>query len=157
MYKRINRAHARMMGSKYAPHLCGNVYFYAVEEGTEVFVEIWGLPLYQPATDKNAPISPFGFHVHEVGLCQGKDSDSPFTSAKGHYNPDDQPHGNHAGDLPVLFSNNGYARMSFFTDKFRVKDIIDRSVIIHQNPDDFRTQPAGDSGTRIACGIIKAM
>lgn len=66
------------------------------------------------------------------------------------------PHGNHAGDFPVLFSNNGYARMSFFTDKFRVRDIIGRSVMIHENPDDYRSQPPGDSGKRIACGVIEA-
>lgn len=157
MYRRINRAHARITGSKYAPHLCGDVYFYAVEEGTEVFVEVWGLPPYQPGTGTKAPIGPFGFHIHELGLCQIEDPNKPFVSAKGHYNPDDQPHGNHAGDLPVLFSNNGYARMSFFTDKFRVIDILDRSIIIHENPDDFRSQPSGDSGNRIACGVIKLM
>lgn len=70
------------------------------------------------------------------------------------YNEDTLPHGNHAGDFPVLFSNNGYARMSFFTDKFKPEDIINRSVIIHQNPDDYRSQPAGNSGKRIACGVI---
>lgn len=155
MSKIINRAYARMIGSEYAPHLCGNVYFYAVEEGTEVFVEVWGLPLYEPGTDEKDPIGPLGFHIHELGICDMKDPENPFMSAGGHYNPDNQPHGNHAGDLPVLFSNNGYARMSFFTDKFVIKDIIDRAVIIHQNPDDFRTQPSGDSGKRIACGIIK--
>lgn len=71
------------------------------------------------------------------------------------YNEDTLPHGNHIGDFPVLFSNNGYARMSFFTDKFKPEDIIGRSVIIHQNPDDYRTQPAGNSGKRIACGVIR--
>ncbi|WP_201260037.1 superoxide dismutase family protein [Tissierella sp. P1] len=45
--------------------------------------------------------------------------------------------------------------MSFFTDKFKPEDIIGRSVIIHQNPDDYRTQPAGNSGKRIACGVIR--
>ncbi|OLS03096.1 superoxide dismutase family protein [Tissierella creatinophila] len=155
MSKMINRAHARMMGSKYAPHLCGNLYFYAVEEGTEVFVEVWGLPLYEPGTDEKDPIGPLGFHIHELGVCEIKDPQNPFTSAGGHYNPDNQPHGNHAGDFPVLFSNNGYSRMSFFTDRFKVKDIIGRSVIIHLNPDDYRTQPAGDSGKRIGCGVIK--
>ena len=154
MNKRVNRAYARMTGSEYAPHLCGNVYFYAVEEGTEVFVEVWGLPRYMPGTNKKDPIGPLGFHIHEVGLCEITNPKEPFTSAKGHFNPENQPHGNHAGDFPVLFSNNGYARMSFFTNKFTVEEIIDRSVIIHQNPDDYRTQPSGDSGNRIGCGVI---
>lgn len=70
------------------------------------------------------------------------------------YNEDAQPHGNHSGDFPVLFSNNGYARMSFFTNKFKPEDVIDKSVIIHLNPDDYRSQPAGNSGKRIACGVI---
>ena len=64
--------------------------------------------------------------------------------------PTNQPHGNHAGDFPVLFSNKGYARMCFFTDKFKVQDIIGKSIIIHENPDDYRTQPAaaGSAGMR---------
>ena len=66
-----------------------------------------------------------------------------------------QPHGNHAGDFPVLFSNNGVARMCFFTNKFKVADIIGKAVVIHQSPDDYRTQPAGDAGKRLACGVIK--
>lgn len=56
------------------------------------------------------------------------------------------PHGNHAGDFPVLFSNGGRARMRLFTSKFKVRDIIGKSVIIHENPDDYRSQPAGNSG-----------
>lgn len=155
MYNNINRAYAKLRGSVYAPNLTGDVYFYGVEGGTEVFVEVWGLPLYQPANGSN-PIGPFGFHIHQYGICQIIDPMDPYLSAGSHYNPDNQPHGNHAGDFPVLFSNNGYARMSFFTDRFRVSDIIGRSVLIHQNPDDYRTQPAGDSGKRIGCGVIEA-
>ena len=74
--------------------------------------------------------------------------------AGAHYNPDNQLHGNHAGDLPVIFSNNGTAIMDVFTSRFRPKDVVGRSVIIHQNPDDYRTQPTGASGKKLACGII---
>ncbi|NLG83160.1 MAG: superoxide dismutase family protein, partial [Firmicutes bacterium] len=66
-----------------------------------------------------------------------------------------QPHGNHAGDFPVLFSNHGRARMGFFTDRFKVVDVVGRAAIIHENPDDYRTQPAGASGRRLACGVIR--
>jgi Cu-Zn family superoxide dismutase len=66
------------------------------------------------------------------------------------------PHGNHAGDFPVLFSNHGVARMCFFTDKFTVQDVLGKMLVIHENPDDYRTQPAGDSGRRLACGEIKS-
>lgn len=150
----INRAMATMTGSIYAPNLYGNIYFYSVEGGTEVFAEVGGLPLYKPATNVDQPISPFGFHIHEKGICDITDPMDPFVSAGGHYNPYSQPHGNHAGDFPVMFSNDGYARMSFFTDKFKPADIIGRSVLLHQNPDDFRSQPTGDSGKRMACGVI---
>lgn len=155
MFNNINRAYASLKGSIYAPNLTGDVYFFEVENGTEVFVEVWGLPLYQPGNGAN-PIGPLGFHIHQYGVCEITDPMDPYLSAGAHYNPDNQPHGNHAGDFPVLFSNNGYARMSFFTDRFRPRDIIGRSVLIHQNPDDYRTQPSGDSGKRIGCGVIEA-
>jgi Cu-Zn family superoxide dismutase len=76
-------------------------------------------------------------------------------AAGDHWNPTLQPHGNHAGDFPALISNHGRAYMTFFTDKFRVADVIGKAVIIHQSPDDFRTQPAGAAGKRLACGIIQ--
>jgi DNA invertase Pin-like site-specific DNA recombinase len=83
---------------------------------------------------------------------------SSITNMIDYYNEDTnegtQPHGNHAGDFPVLFSNNGYTYMKFFTDKFKPGDVIGRAVIIHENPDDYRTQPSGNSGKRIACGVI---
>lgn len=101
------------------------------------------------------PIGPFGFHIHKYGVCEAHDPNNPFMSAAGHWNPTNQPHGNHAGDFPVLFSNNGYARMSFFTNKFKVADIIAKSVVIHQNPDDYRTQPSGNSGKPIGCGVVR--
>lgn len=153
-YKHQATALAKIMGGNIAPEIFGNVFFYDVPKGTEVYVEVWGLPLYQPANLNDQPIGPFGFHIHECGICEITDPENPFQTAGGHYNPTYQPHGNHAGDFPVLFSNNGYTRMSFFTDKFKPKDIIGRSVIIHQNPDDYRTQPAGNSGKRMACGVI---
>lgn len=150
-------AYAKIYGSHLAPNIYGNIFFDDVPGGTEVYVELWGLPNYEPAKDGLDPIGPFGFHIHEYGLCEITDPDQPFLSAGEHYNPTNQPHGNHAGDFPVIFSNNGYARMCFFTDKFKPKDVIGRAVIIHQNPDDYRTQPSGNSGKRIACGVIKRL
>lgn len=70
------------------------------------------------------------------------------------YNEDALPHGNHAGDFPVLFSNDGYARMIFFTDAFKAEEVVGRSVIIHENPNDYRSQPSGNAGKRIGCGVI---
>jgi Cu-Zn family superoxide dismutase len=124
-------------------------------DGTWVCSEVWGLPPYQPATNGD-PVGPHGFHVHEFGTCEVGDPSNPFQAAGGHWNPFGQRHGNHAGDFPVLFSNDGYALMCFFTDRFFPAQVIGRSVIIHLNPDDYRSQPAGDSGLRLACGVIRA-
>ncbi len=147
---------ARLSGSNMYPNIRGLVKFYDAPGGTDVEVTVWGLPNYVPAsqTPNNQPIGPHGFHIHENGSCKITDPNNPFESAGGHWNPTNQPHGNHAGDFPVLFSNGGYANMTFFTDKFKPEDVICKSVIIHENPDDYRTQPAGNSGTRIACGVI---
>jgi Cu-Zn family superoxide dismutase len=54
-----------------------------------------------------------------------------------------------------LIGNNGYAFLAFYTDRFTPGQVVGRAVIIHQNPDDFRSQPAGNAGKRLACGIIK--
>ncbi|EDS76859.1 copper/zinc superoxide dismutase [Clostridium botulinum C str. Eklund] len=148
---------AHVHGGPNNPNLKGIVYFYPVLGGTEVSVSIQGLPNYKPATPTTQPIGPFGFHIHSVGCCDIGDPNNPFTCASGHWNPDNQPHGNHAGDFPVLFSNHGICKMSFFTDRFNPKDIIGLSVIIHENPDDYRSQPSGNSGKRIACGLIEQL
>jgi Cu-Zn family superoxide dismutase len=59
--------------------------------------------------------------------------------------------------MPVLFGNNGYTFLAFFTDRFSPAQIVGRTVIIHQNPDDYRSQPAGNAGKRLACGVIRAV
>lgn len=152
-YKRP-KAIAYISGGPLRPQIHGTVSFFDVPGGTWVCVELYGLPPYQPAANGKSPIGPHGFHIHEFPSCQIGDPDNPFQAAGGHWNPTNQPHGNHAGDFPVLFSNNGYAYMCFFTDKFKTNNVIGKSVIIHQNPDDYRTQPAGNSGKRLACGVI---
>ena len=147
-------AMANINGGPLNPNLKGVVYFMDVKGGTDVYVEVKGLPIYKPGTDKTLPIGPHGFHIHETGICKSDDPMNPFSSSGGHFNPQKQPHGNHAGDFPVLFSNSGYARMTFFTNKFKVSEIVGKAIIIHENPDDYRTQPAGYSGKKIACGVI---
>jgi Cu-Zn family superoxide dismutase len=149
------QAKAVIKGSAIEPQIAGLIGFYPVPNGTIVKVEINGLPKYQPAIANMSPIGPFGFHIHSGSTCGLGDGKNPFEASGGHYNPDNQPHGNHAGDMPVLFSNDGYASMIFFTNRFKPSDVIGKTVIIHQNPDDFRTQPSGASGPRIACGVIE--
>ena len=72
--------------------------------------------------------------------CTGNAEDD-FANAKMHYNPNKCPHPLHEGDLPPLLESDGYAYMSILLDKFQIKDIISRVIIIHDMPDDFTTQP----------------
>ena len=146
---------AYVKGGPIRPQIDGVVRFYNAPGGTWVCVEVKGLPPYQPAADGEDPIGPHGFHIHEFGNCLAGNPQDPFQAAGEHWNPTNQPHGNHAGDFPVLFANQGYGKMCFFTDDFKPHEVIGLSVIIHQNPDDYRTQPAGDSGKRLACGVIR--
>ena len=104
----------------------------------------------------------FGFHVHEKGDC----SDGGM-GAGGHFNPQGKPHGrydstdHHAGDLPNLSSDGeGVAVFSFTTDQLTVSpgpdSVVNRAIVIHESADDYKSQPAGNSGKRIACGIIRS-
>jgi Cu-Zn family superoxide dismutase len=146
---------ANIKGGPLATQLRGTVLFTDVPGGTWVCIRVSGLPDYKAAKDKEQPVGPHGFHIHEKGSCEAGDPKEPFKAAGEHWNPTNQPHGNHAGDFPVLFSNKGMARMCFFTDKFRTQDIIGKAVIIHESPDDYRSQPAGNAGRRLGCGIIR--
>lgn len=146
---------AYINGGPLAPAIRGTVYFYDMPGGTDVCIRISGLPPYQEADNGGNPIGPHGFHIHENGICEIGDPEDPFQAAGGHWAPDGQPHGNHAGDFPVIFSNNGIARMCFFTNRFKAIEVVGLSIIIHENPDDYRSQPAGNSGKRLACGLIQ--
>lgn len=126
--------------------LSGMVKFYATPfQGVLVEAEIFNLP------DANMAGNFYALHIHEHGDC----SDS-FMKAGGHYNPAGQPHPEHAGDMIPILGNQGYAWMSFYTKRFSIKDIIGRSVIIHAKPDDFTTQPSGNAGQMIGCGVIQS-
>lgn len=95
----------------------------------------------------------FGFHIHEGSNCTGNETD-PFANTGTHYNPVSCPHPYHSGDLPPLLSNDGEALSIFYVGSFLPDEVIGRTLVIHDMPDDFRTQPAGDSGSKIACGEI---
>lgn len=145
---------AYINGSVLYPSIKGTVFFKNIPNGCEVYVSVTGLPEFSPASEKTPQIGPFGFHIHKFP-CDGiVTASDPFPATDGHWNPTNQPHGNHSGDFPVLFSNHGISKMTFFTDKFKVNDIINKSVVIHESPDDYRTQPSGNSGKKIACGTI---
>jgi len=88
------------------------------------------------------------------GMAHSNDS---FPLSGTHYNPGECEHPHHAGDLPPLFGCNGYAMSVFLTDRFLVDDVIGKTLIIHDRPDDFKTQPAGDAGEKMACGVIQSV
>ena len=141
-------AKATIRGSDDYPGICGEVTFKQTQKGVMVTAEIRGLPC-----ENDGGFNIFAFHIHS-GVCCIGDAMDPFADADGHYNPTGEPHPYHAGDLPPLFGNNGYAYMSVLTDRFSVSEVIGKGVIVHSRPDDFTTQPAGNAGTKIACGKI---
>ncbi len=145
---------AHIKGSDLAPDVHGTVKFLGIADGSWVEAEIFGLPDFREATADLPQTGPFAFHIHEFDTCGAAHSDNPFPAAGGHWNPTGDQHGNHAGDFPVLFSNGGTAKMLFFTNRFFPEDVVGRSVVIHQSPDDYKTQPTGSGGKRIACGSI---
>ena len=123
--------------------LRGLVKFYQQANCVLVVADISGLP----RTTTNF----FGFHIHEGDNCDGTD----FSGSKGHFNPNSTPHPQHAGDLPPLMLCGNTAHLSFLSDRFKIEDIIGHTLIIHDMPDDYTSQPSGNSGQKIACGIIK--
>ena len=146
------QAWAKLSGSRAYPNLVGTVYFYQTKCGVLVAAEVSGLP---GMTEKGAD-GVFGFHIHSGSVCSGTQED-PFADVLTHYNPDGFPHPYHPGDLPPLFANHGYAVQVFLTDRFSVCEILGKTVVIHSKPDDFTSQPAGNSGEKIACGEIKVL
>lgn len=121
----------------------GMVKLYRQGRGTLVDVQMRDLPPSESGF--------FALHIHEGGNCEGEG----YPNTGGHYNPGDKEHPRHAGDLPPLLSNDGRAHMQVITDRFRPEEVIGRTVVIHSHPDDFKTQPAGNAGEKIACGVIR--
>ncbi len=142
-------AYAKITGSEKYPDINGYTWFFSSDYGTLAATEVFGLP-----ADGKCKAPVFGFHIHSGSSCTGNDSD-PFADAEGHLNPNNCPHPAHSGDMPPLFGSNGYAYSVFFTNRITTDEIIGKTVVIHNKPDDFKTQPSGDSGDKIACGKIQ--
>jgi superoxide dismutase, Cu-Zn family len=131
--------------------------------GTVNFVESSGKVRISGAVSGLQPNSEVGFHIHEAGDCSSGDG----MSAKGHFNPQGKPHGNpasaerHAGDLPMLKADaGGNASVSATVDVLTVapgpNSVVGRGLIVHVQPDDYKTQPTGNAGARSACAVIRA-
>jgi Cu-Zn family superoxide dismutase len=131
----------------------GQATFIEVSGGVRVVLEARGLP----AGEK-------GVHLHTIGKCEPPQ----FTSAGAHLNPQNKQHGTlnpsgpHAGDLPnITIAANGTGRLETFTDRVTLGsgptslfDDDGTAIVVHAAPDDFKTDPTGNSGARIACGVV---
>ncbi|PUE34265.1 superoxide dismutase family protein [Limnohabitans sp. Jir72] len=129
----------------------GQVKFVSLADRVRISGEVRGL----------VPGKTHGFHIHEKGDCSSGDG----MSTGGHFNPTGQAHGahgqgaHHIGDLPSLVADaQGVARFTFETSTLTIgngaPDVVGRGLIVHRDPDDFQTQPTGNSGPRIACAVI---
>ncbi len=146
--------------SKSSSNVAGTIVFTQLLKGTEIQgVEVSG------SVSGLKPNQLHGFHIHEKGDCSSTDA----VSAGGHFNPDGKKHGNHAhhlhssdhhaGDMPNLKADaNGIAKFTVVLNGITINQgptsIKGRAVIVHANEDDYNSQPVGNAGARIACGLI---
>lgn len=121
-------------------------------DGVQITGEVLGL----------SPASAHGFHVHEKGDCSAADA----SSAGPHFNPQGSPHGkmgtgaHHAGDMPnIVADKRGAAQVDVLVPGATLTpgpaSIAGRALVVHRDPDDYSTQPAGNAGPRLACGVIQ--
>lgn len=141
----LPQACAEIKGGKDYPLISGKVSFFDTSDGVLVLSEINNLP-------PNETGGFFAMHIHSGDSCRLDENGNYPESV--HYNPQNYYHPSHAGDLPVILSNNGESFSLVLTKRFKVNQIIGLTVLIHKDADDFRTQPSGNSGTKIACGVI---
>jgi Cu-Zn family superoxide dismutase len=128
----------------------GTVTFTKVSSGVRVVADIYDL----------TP-GPHGFHIHEKGDCSAPDA----SSAGGHFNPAGMPHGGpgsvrrHSGDFGNLVADSeGHARIKFIDPLLTFQGpstIVGHAVVVHEKADDMITQPTGNAGARLACGVIE--
>ncbi len=140
---------ARVRGNGEYASVDGWVEFYHTPFGCLVAAQLQGLPHHEGKCENHF----FGFHIHQGGRCAGPKND-PFAETEGHYNPDQCWHPQHAGDLPPLMEEDGRAFMAVLAGQLQIGQVLGRTVVVHTDPDDFHTQPAGASGQKMACGII---
>jgi Cu-Zn family superoxide dismutase len=148
-------ATATLVG-KSGREVTGELQLTVAEGGVMITGEVRGL----------TPDTEHGFHVHETGDCSAPDA----SSAGGHFNPTGAEHGdptavqpseNHLGDIPNIIANDtGTAPVSTAVPRATLRDagnfdLIGKALVVHARPDDYTTQPAGGSGDRIACGVIR--
>jgi len=138
--------------SKSGSTVTGEAEFTEKKDGVEVSIQI-----------KGAKPGPHGVHLHDKGDCSAADA----SSAGGHFNPDSKAHGapgaeaHHAGDLGNMqVGANGIGKLKMMVKGLTVapgpNSVVGHAVVIHADPDDMKTQPSGNSGARVACGVVQA-
>ncbi len=132
--------------------------------GTVTFTQVGTKVRVHAVVTGLKPGQEHGFHVHEAGDCSSGDG----MSAKGHFNPFGKPHGHHstterhAGDMPNLRADaSGRAEVTVELDVLTVApgpaSVVGRGLIVHVQPDDYRSQPVGNAGARMACAVIQKL
>lgn len=132
-------------------------------QGTIKFIQRGNSVIVSGRISGLRPGGEHGFHVHEGSDCAGDG-----LGTKGHFNPENAPHGrhggpaHHGGDLPSLKADaNGVAEFSFSVSKLTVTpgpaSIVGRGLIVHRDPDDYTTQPTGNAGPRPGCAVIRGV
>jgi Cu-Zn family superoxide dismutase len=130
--------------------------------GTASFIQVGDKVRVHAIVTGLKPGMEHGFHIHEIGDCSSGDG----MSAKGHFNPYGKPHAHystperHAGDMPALKADaSGRAEVTMELDVMTVvagpSSVVGHGLIVHAQPDDYRTQPTGNAGARLACGVIR--
>ena len=148
-------AQAVLQPAKDTPGFSGRVIFYQAGSQVRVVADVTGV----------SPPGNHGFHVHENGKCE-PDPGKDFASAGGHFNPAGTPHAcpdaasHHAGDLGnIVINADGTGHVDVTTSALSLSgasSVVGRAVILHAAPDDCTTQPTGNAGGRLACGVIAA-
>lgn len=126
---------AQICGNEEFPSVCGTLMLYQSQAGVFAVVSVGGIP------DELGNGNILAMHIHD-----------PATGM--HYNPGNAAHPHHAGDMPPLFVDKNDAWAAFLTERFDIREIIGKTVVIHRRRDDFTTQPSGDADGQIATGTI---
>lgn len=130
-------AYALITGNELFPSIKGKVELYDVYGGTLLKIEVYGLNM---GTEKKNQRF-LGMHIHDGDV---------------HYNPQNQTHPGHAGDLPSILSQDGEAWMMIYSKRFYPEEVVGKRIVLHEQADDFRSQPSGNAGEIIAFGEIVA-
>jgi Cu-Zn family superoxide dismutase len=133
------------------------------DAGTATFRETKKGKLKIDLKFKNLPVGEHGVHIHQNPVCDAPD----FKTAGGHFNPDKKQHGlqnpmgHHNGDLPgnIVIGEGHVGQISFTVDYLSLtpgapNSVLDHAIMVHEKPDDMKTDPTGNAGNRIACGVI---